>query len=158
MRTAMRAMRWICAAVVLAPLAIAGSDPCVPEDGSIDVNFPNPDVSGYGPGAYIEGTATAKEADPGSDDTIGDVNCSGGSASVTVTNDGDNLAAGDEVGDGGTGADCFEVYVEWTVVYYVTETYTSDFSFGPFSFGKSTSTIEKKRATIRSEIKDVCPC
>jgi hypothetical protein len=158
MRTAIRAMLWLCVAVSWVPWAIAGSTPCVPEGGSVDVNFANPDISAYGPGAFIDSTALALEADPGSDDEIGDVDCSGGSATVTVSNDGDNLSAGDEVGDGETGTDCFEVYVEWTVVYYVSETYTADFAFGPFTIGKSFAVITKKRATIRSAVKDVCPC
>lgn len=157
MRTAMRAMRWICAAVVLAPLAIAGSDPCVPEDGSIDVNFPNPDVSGFGNGAHIGGAA-AFEADPGSDDPIGRCDASSGSVDVSVSNDGDNLSAGDEVGDGSIGEDCFEIFVEWTIVYYTSVTYTTDVGIGPLSVSKTETKIVEATATIRSAVKDVCPC
>lgn len=157
MRTTMRAMRWMCAAVVLAPLAFAGSDPCVPEDGSVDVNFPNPDISGFGAGAHIEG-AVAYEADPGSNDTIGRSDAKSGSVTVSVSNDGDNLSAGGEVGDGSAGEDCFEIFVEWKIVYYTSVTYTVDVGVGPLSVSKSHTKIVESTATIRSAVNDVCPC
>ena len=148
--------RLLCVAILLAPLAFA-SDPCVKEGETVNLEFENPDISGFGPGAKI-GTTNAWEADPVSDDSLGEVKPGSETTSVPVGNDGDNLTAGSEVGDGTTGDDCFEIYVEWTINYYTTITTTLDVSAGPVTVSKSLVQIVPATATIRSPVKVICPC
>lgn len=168
----------------LAPNATA-DPPCVPDGGSLPVDFTNPEIP---PDSYIGG-AEAMEDDILFNDTIGDaqfdtqggsaggkttflIQNNGGTLSYGGTPDGENPGNNDAL-NGGSEGPCIEVYICWTVYQLVeiTETKTGGSLGGAAvapglagvaDVGTSTTTTERRRDLrwykVCSDTQDVCPC
>lgn len=170
----MLAFRPLLALTALSAFMPMEGAPCIPDPGSIDLEFPKPSlqqagipVSAVWPNSHPNRPApppAALEDDPLHDDPMGAATASadGSSASVTVTNIGGNLFGPNGVDQNGVGeGDCIEVKVCWTYLFQKTVSAGFKFSIGDLFGGGSRISIAMvvwDKATICSESVEACPC
>lgn len=142
-----------------------GGRECVPDGQTEPVDFPRPDLDqpgvpvnaqwapgGGAPQAYEKDRITGDDpmpSSPGSGDPV----------DVPVGNAGGKLKdANGKTMNGGTEGECIEVYVEWTYYYPVMVTTGGILHLGSGSLSESHSWYVWKKGTLRSKVKQVCPC
>ena len=141
----------------VAPVLLGGGGaPCVPEGGTVDVSFPNPDPGPFG----TLSSAEAMEQDPGpsfTDDSLGPATIGSSTTTIPISNDGGRLSGpSGESGDGPFGSPCLEVYIVWSVIYS-----GPGHSWKVKSFGSEVSAhtgADIYFDTLCSAVIQVCPC
>jgi len=166
----MHAFSHVLALTALTALMPSEGSPCVPDPGSIDLEFPKPALQQ--PGIPVGAVwppgppppPTAHEEDPLKDDGMGTAtpNEDGSSAGVTITNIGGNLFGPNGEDQNGVGeGECIEVKVCWTYHYPKTVTYGFKFGLADVLTGSArfgVTMVLWAEATICSDSVEVCPC